>query len=374
MAEWLVVQGHQVTIITAVPFYPAWKRASDYSACSYRKETIHGVTVWRCPLYVPNQASGWRRILHLLTFGLSSFPIILSRIFSRPDVVFLVEPPLVCAPAAWLLARLSRAKAWLHVQDFEVDAAIEMKMLPKMLQPMALWFEQIILRRFDRVSTISENMRERLLSKGVDAKKVRLFPNWVDVQRIYPLDRPSEMRQELGLSDDQMVALYSGNMGAKQGIETIVQVAHLLQDTPNIQFVLCGEGAVKTKLVHMAQELLNIRFLPLQPFDRLNELLNLADIHLLPQLANTADLIMPSKLTGMLASGRPIVATVAPHTQIAGVVKSCGTVVAPGDEEALKAAILSYANNRDLRIQKGKAARHLAMEIDRQKVLQEAWE
>ncbi|MDQ6953563.1 MAG: hypothetical protein Q9M15_08555 [Mariprofundaceae bacterium] len=87
---------------------------------------IDGVLVYRCPLYVPAKASGLKRIIHLASFALSSFPIMLKHIFWKPDVVMVIEPPLLCAPMAWLTARLSGAKCWLHIQDFEVDAAFDL--------------------------------------------------------------------------------------------------------------------------------------------------------------------------------------------------------------------------------------------------------
>ena len=147
----------------------------------------------------------------------------------------------------------------------------------------------------------------------------------------------------LNLAKNQLVVLYSGNMGRKQGIEILVDVARRLENAPHIQLVLCGDGAARPDLEQRAAGLRNVHFLPLQPLNRLNELLNLGDIHVLPQRADTADLVMPSKLTGMLASGRPVIATAAPGTELASVVGRVGVVVPPGDPDCLAESIKDLA-------------------------------
>jgi colanic acid biosynthesis glycosyl transferase WcaI len=124
--------------------------------------------------------------------------------------------------------------------------------------------------------------------------------------------------------------------------------------------------------MQLSHNLPNVRFLNLQPFERLNALLNLADTHLLPQIPNAADLVMPSKLQGMLASGRPVIATAKPGTQIASVVQQCGIVVSPGDVTAIAKAITYLASDREKCQQLGRAARQYAIQYwDRQQVLKQ---
>jgi colanic acid biosynthesis glycosyl transferase WcaI len=135
-----------------------------------------------------------------------------------------------------------------------------------------------------------------------------LFPNWVDTRQIYPLlEGPNPLRAHLGLAPEQLAVLYAGTMGKKQGLEHLLTAASRLQGR-QLQFILCGDGAVRAELENTAKELSNVLFLQVQPAERLNELLNLADIHILPQKADAADLVMPSKLSGMLASGKPVIA------------------------------------------------------------------
>jgi len=204
-------------------------------------------------------------------------------------------------------------------------------------------------------------MLEQLADKGVEAPRRFLFPNWVDTEMIHPLCAPSFLRTELHLSPDVIVALYAGNMGEKQGLEIAIAAARALAEHRNLQFVLCGDGAARTRLYQLADGLSNVCFLPLQPVERLNDLLNLADIHLLPQRADAADRVMPSKLTGMLASGRPVVTTAHPCTQVARVVAGCGIITLPGDGEAFAQAILHLATHPAERARLGRAARAFAL-------------
>ncbi|CAD5369170.1 putative glycosyl transferase [Rubrivivax sp. A210] len=358
MAAWLAARGHEVRVVCAPPYYPAWRVAPGYAWPPWRRESWQGVDVWRAPLWVPQRPGGLARVLHLLSFAVASLPSMAAQIFWRPQVVMTVAPFFVCAPAGWLVARLTGARAWLHVQDFEVDVAFRMGLLKGGLAQRAiLGAERWLLRRFDRVSSISRRMRERLVDKGVAPDRVRALPNWVDVDSLRPLDRPSAYRAELGIAADAVVALFSGTLGPKQGLMLIPEAARLLAARPEIVFVVCGDGVMKPALEVACAGLPNVRLLPLQPAARLGELLGLADIHLLTQSPDAEDLVLPSKLSGMLASGRPVVATTRAGTEIAEVLADCGVVVAPEDAAALAAALQDLAQAPERRAAVGRAAR-----------------
>lgn len=358
MAAWLVAQGHQVRVVAAPPYYPAWQLGAGYAWPPYRREQWQGVDVWRAPLWVPRRPGGLTRVLHLITFAVSSLPVMLWQILWRPNVVMTVAPALVCAPTGWVVARLCGGKAWLHIQDFEVDVAFQMGLLKgKRLQGLVLGMERWLLRRFDVVSSISGSMVERLHQKGVLPQKARFFPNWVDLGHVSPLDAPSPYRAELGIAPGTKVALFSGTLGGKQGLMVIPDAARHLAHRPDIVFVICGDGAMKPQLEDAAKQLPNLLLLPLQPFERLGYLLGLADMHLLPQSPEAEDLVLPSKLTGMLASGRPVIATCRAGTEIATVVSQCGLVVPPGDSTALAAAIERLVDGGTERALLGQKAR-----------------
>jgi len=338
MAQWLVQQGHQVRVVTAAPHYPAWRVGAGYSAARYSRETIEGVDVWRCPAWIPRRPGGLVRMLYTLSHMLSSLPVLLWQALWRPQIVMAVEPPLLSFLPAWLAARCCGARTWLHVQDLEVDAAFDLGILQgQRARRWALALEAALLRRADGVSTISGRMADRLRSKGVPAQRLLIVPNWADE---LPPDPPGiDFRQMLDIPAGQRIAMYAGNMAGKQGLETIVEAARLLRHRGDIFFVLAGDGPAREALHTLAQGLQQIRFLPLQPLSHLGAMLRAADVHLLPQRAAAADLVMPSKLGGMFASGRATVAGVRPDTEVAAAVLGCGVVVPPEDAPAFAAAV-----------------------------------
>ena len=370
MSQWLASQGHDVRVVTTPPYYPEWEVGAGYSGFRYRQETVGGVHVWRCPLYVPRKPSGVSRVLHLLSFAASSFPVVLSQALWKPDVVISIEPALVCAPAAWISAWLCGAVKWLHVQDFEIDAAFSLGIVRGGLFHRFMYgIERLIMGAADVVSSISSAMMQKLSQKGIADERAVFFPNWVDCGLIRPLDVISPYRKELNIGDDMAVALYSGNMGVKQGLEIVVEAAERLKDE-KIIFVMCGSGAMYEVLRKRGAELNNIRWLPLQPLERLNDLLNLADVHLLPQRHDAADIVMPSKLTGMLASGKPVLATAMPGTGLANVLAELGAVVPPGCSEQFADRLKSLIENESQRRQMGSRAREFAIEhLDQEVVL-----
>jgi colanic acid biosynthesis glycosyl transferase WcaI len=382
MASWLAQRGHEVRVVTAPPYYPAWSIREDYRGKLYRTERKPGEPlVYRTPLYVPAKPSGLKRMVHLFSFMLGSLPVMLRQCFWKPDVVFTVEPTFFGAPVALLAARATGAVSWLHVQDFEIDAAFDLGLLPAHgpVHTLALGLEQAFTRAFCRVSSISHKMVERAEAKGVPSNRITLFPNWVDIDSVHPQDpqAPNSFRKQLGL-DGKTILLYSGNMGAKQGLELLAPLAKSFENDPRVHFLFCGDGAFRPTLESLVGNRSNVTLLPLQPLERLNDLLNAADIHLLPQRAGAADLVMPSKLTGMLSSGRPVIATADTGTQVARVVRgesqeeSCGLVVPAEDPQALHAAVERLIDDSILRAQLGANARRYAVQhLGRQQVLEQ---
>lgn len=372
MVEALAAAGHEVRVITAPPYYPEWRVPAEYRSWWYRAERSGDVTVYRCPIWVPEHPAALKRLLHLASFAVLALPVALRQIAWKPDVVWTVEPALFAAPLSPMVARLCGAAAWLHIQDYEVDAAFDLGMLKgRRVRQFALAVECFLLKRFDRVSTISQRMLAKAKSKGVAEERLVFFPNWVDVQAIRPLLHVSSFREQLKIPASAIVALYSGNMASKQGLEILGEVVRKLSGHMELFFVFCGDGSAKRDLQAQCEGLESVRFISLQPMDRLNDLLGMADVHLLPQRADAADLVMPSKLTGMLSSGRPVVATAARGTELASVVEECGVVVPPGNGEALAAAILTLAGDAALRGALGRAAREIAEQrLSQESILQ----
>jgi colanic acid biosynthesis glycosyl transferase WcaI len=370
MSEWLASRRHQVEVIAAVPYYPEWTVGRGYHPFKYKCEVIGGVKVWHCPILIPKKINFLGRILLLLSFSFTSFPILVYKVIMyRPRLIWVVEPSFFCAVTTLIMGKLARRKIWLHIQDFEIDAVLVMfgykfPWIGILLRN----FEGKVMNGFDVVSTISNGMMSLLIHKGVSVKKIVLFPNWVDTKKIKPsltndlILRPiNPYRIAFNLPAESIVVLYSGNIGEKQGLDIVVKSAQNLLYINSIKFIICGAGAGYSKLKKSAEGLSNVYWLPLQPLERLNDLLNVADIHLLPQLASYSELVMPSKLLGIFASGRPVIASSEMGTALYEAVNGKGINVNPGDCIEFSNAIKHLSENAQLRSTLGANARNYAL-------------
>lgn len=258
-------------------------------------------------------------------------------------MVFAVAPALICAPDAWLAARLCGARTWLHVQDFEIGAAGELGLLPSWAVRAAAAAERRIMGLFDRVSSISGAMARRLAEKGVSPERVRLFPNWVDTERFRPhREAGADYRRRWNIPSDVFLVLYAGNMGRKQGLDSLLGAAARLKDRNKILFALAGDGSERKALESRAAGMENVRFFPLMPEEEMPSLLNAADLHLVLQRRGAADLVMPSKLAAILAVGGRALVTADAATELgilAGENPGIYEMVSPEDEEALSRAV-----------------------------------
>ena len=375
LGSWLASRGHQVRVIAAPPYFPQWKARDN----RYRRETKDGVQIWRCPLWVPRKPNGLTRLIHLASFALSSLSPLLRQRRWQPDLICCVAPALFCAPAALWLGQLcgQGTVTWLHIQDFELDTAFKLGLLKgDGIRGLAETWERRTLQRFDRVSSISEAMLKHAVGKGVAREKAVLLANWVDIHAIHPQSRTqrsdNSFRRELGLEPEQLILLYSGSMNKKQGLELLVEVIQSLSSNKQLVWILAGEGPGQASVAEATRALPQVLIMPLQPSERLNDWLNLADIHLLPQKAAAADLVMPSKLLGILASGRPVVAASPSGSALGAMAEQAGCRVEPGDPRGFAQAVNVLATNEELRLQLGRQARQMAEEkFDMERVLQQ---
>nr|WP_256534098.1 WcaI family glycosyltransferase [Lewinella sp. JB7] len=372
MAAHFAAAGDEVEVITAPPYYPQWKVMDAYRG-GYRKEMLDGVRVLRCPLYVPSEVTGVKRILHEFSFVLSSLRYWIPRYFRRYDAILCISPPFhlgfVALPHWWIHG----TPVINHIQDLQVDAArdlgiIRQEGLLRFLEKAERW----LLGKMTAVSTISTGMVRKIVKKGLNQENIVLFPNWVDQKIVYPVSREASARSDWGFTDQDRIVLYAGNLGEKQGLENVLLVAQRLRDVPNLTFLIIGEGGAKSRLMAMAEELNldNVVFKPLQPLNRLAASLAAADVHLVLQKKAAADLVMPSKLTNILAVGGHALVTAEAGTTLHDVVREhhLGTTIEPEDINALERGlreILSGARAADCR-----GARIFAAEnLDKENIL-----
>jgi colanic acid biosynthesis glycosyl transferase WcaI len=378
LGAWLQSRGHAVTVLTAPPYYPSWRVPAAYRHPAWRREWLDGVEVLRSPLYAPTRVTGKSRVLHELSFGASCLPW-WPILWGRPwDAVLAVCPLLQSGLVPALLARRRQVPFIFHVQDLQLDAARELDIIRQPLLFACLErLERFLFTRAQAVTTISRAMAARVIDKGGPPERVHLLPNWADLEDIKPGNRKNALREELGFKDEVLV-LYAGNMGEKQGLEDILEAAALTRHNPDLRYVLAGEGAARKRLMERARELSLdlVRFLPLQSQERFPLLLAAADIHLVVQKHKASDLVMPSKLGNILAAGRPFIATALPDTELGRVTleSQAGLLVPPEAAGPLAQAIADLAEDRDIRRKMGIKARNFAEErLGRDKIMA-AWE
>jgi colanic acid biosynthesis glycosyl transferase WcaI len=281
---------------------------------------------------------------------------------SKPDIVIAATDPPLLGALGVLLSKWWRCSFVYNVRDLYPDVAeanggIKSKFLLGLLK----WANDFAYAGADTVIVLGEDMRRLVISKGVPAEKVKVVPNFVDCAKVHPIE-PNPLRSQF---PGKFVVMYSGNLGLSQQLETVLDAASRLRDD-QILFLLVGEGARKKWLQQRAEALglRNVEFRPYQPKDRLAESLSAADIHLIPLLKAATGAIVPSKIYGILAAGRPYVAMMDEAAEAARLVReySIGFVVPPGDAQALADTIRHAADQPEDLISKGQRARRLAQE------------
>lgn len=362
LATALAARGHRVSVVAGTPYYPQWKLFEGF-ANRRSTSTEDGVEITRVPHYIPAEPSGPRRILHHVTFAASALGPSLAIAGGRPDLVFTVAPSLIAVPVAALAARRAGAPLWLHVQDFEVEAAFATGLLDEASWVARLGYavEDLILRRADFASSISPQMCAKLIAKGFAPDQVCELRNWSNASFDFAAADSGQYRREWGLGNRKVV-LYSGNIANKQGLEIVIEAARWLAHRKDLIFVICGEGPNRANLMAQAEGLTNIQFHDLQPAARMADFLSLAAVHVLPQIVGAADLVLPSKLTNILASGRPVVATAQPETGLYNEVDGCGICTPPGKTKPLAEAIARLVDEPELAQRLGAAGRLRAQE------------
>lgn len=379
MAAWFAARGHEVEAIVGLPHYPQWALDDGYEVDAPRIEHREGVRVMRAPHYFPpaHQVTARTRIRMETSFSWSSARYWIPKLFQRqvPDVVIAVMPPLQIGVWPLLYRKLRGVPCVLHVQDLQVDAAFRLGILKA--KGWGRWLyriESLLMRHSSLVTSITEPMRRRVVAKGVADNQTGLFPNWADTREVTPGERDNGFRKALGYGPEHVLVLYSGNMGQKQGLGLVLEAAERLKAQTAIQFLMVGDGSARDRLAARAQamQLDNLKFLPLQPPEQLPAMLAAGDIHLVVQQRAAADLVMPSKLTNILAAGRPCVATTDAETALGAAVQGheLGLVIPPEDPALLVQAIQTLADDPALRSRCGQAARAYAERyLDRDAVL-----
>ncbi|MEA5569577.1 glycosyltransferase family 4 protein [Calothrix sp. UHCC 0171] len=364
LAEGLVAQGHEVRVITGMPNYPEREVYQEYRHKWYVTETRNGVTIQRCFLRIKSKPNLLDRLLLELSFVASSLPQALKG--WRPDVIFVTVPPLFVTLPAFFLGWFYSCPVLLNVQDILTEAAKNVGLIQNKLMIRALSdLEKFAYKKARYISVIAEDFIEHLVKKDVNFQKIFCISNWVNVDFIRPLPKLNNPFRIAHNLEDKFVVLYSGNIALTQGLETAIASAASLQNIPEIVFVIVGEVQALENLKKCCRQYNaeNVLLLPLQAREKLPQMLAAADVGLILQKCNVVCFNMPSKIPLLLASSRPIIASVPSEGTAAKAVRESGggIVVAPESPQALAEAILDLYKNSAKAIELGEKGRKFAI-------------
>jgi len=345
----LVRRGHQVTVIAAVPHYPVGQVPVEYRKIRIQRSFEDGVEVIRIPIPSVNRANLAKRFFQYICYQIGSTWVGIGR---KYDVVFSANPALwVWLPFA-CLAALRRKPAIFSVYDVYPDVGVTLGVFRnKTVIRIVAGLEKFCLDRAQIVRIISESFRPGLRALGVPDSKMALVYDWVDTDLIHPLPHNNAFAQEHNLTD-KFVVLYAGNLGLSQGLEHVLAAAELLADHRDIKFVFVGDGAGREQLVAAAEtcRLANVQFLPFQPRSRLPEVLATANISLVVLRRGIGLASIPSKMFSILASGRPILASVDEDCETRALLEQskAGLCIPPEDPAKLANTLLTLKQDPGL--------------------------
>jgi colanic acid biosynthesis glycosyl transferase WcaI len=360
IATELVERGHRLHIVTSLPWYVHHRIEEGWTGRLVR----HQDTDWGRITRVHPFPTDKRNIpARALAFG--GFTALVTAMATatgpRPDAVLAMSPPLTLGMAGWIAARARGAPFVFNIQDVFPDVAVELGVItnPAVIK-LASSLERQTYLRADAVTVLSEDLRQNVAAKieGHRPERIRVIPNFVDVERIRPAPKENQYRQQYGL-EGKTVVMYAGNVGFSQSLDLLLATAAALSHEPHVVFVINGGGSARSELERKAAGLDNVRFVDHQPKDRLPELLAAADVHVVPLRKGLARASVPSKMYSILAAGRPIVASVDPGTEVASVVERAGAglTVPPDDPEVFTKAVARLVSDPDEAARMGAAGR-----------------
>jgi colanic acid biosynthesis glycosyl transferase WcaI len=357
--------GHDVTVVTTVPHYNRDAAAEARQPLArlwgplLSRSEFEGVRVLHVAM--PRKTgSVLRRLLAWTQFHVLSL-MAAAALVRRVDVILAPSPPLTVGVCAWLLGLGYRAPYVYNVQELYPDIAIALGALTQRSIIAALFaLERFVYARARFVTAIAPRMRRRILEKSAAPDKVRLIPNFVDVDDLMPLPKTNAFSREHGL-DRAFVVSYAGNMGPAQGLETVLEAASLLGQEPGLMFLLVGEGSSYARLKAIAQDrhLANVLFLPHQSYALVPQIYAASELCIVPLALNTGSDAIPSKVYRIMACARAVLACADAESDLAELVRSarCGTVVPPDSPTAIAQAITAAMRDPSACATMGQAGR-----------------
>lgn len=348
LCEGLASRGHRVTVVCAFPHHVSGKIDPQYRRKLYQRDHHNGVDILRTFIYAP-QGGTLAKMANYASFTITS--LLAAASVPKVDVVFTPSPPLTLGLVDHLLGALKRVPWVYNIQDLFPEAAVRLGVLtnPKVIGAFER-LERFVYRKASIISVISEGFRQHLLAHGVPDDKIRVIPNYSDTQLITPEPLANNSyRAEHGL-EDTFVVQFSGRMGYSQGLEHVIAAWKLLADLPDLRLMMVGDGQARPMVEEALSNDPRAVVLPLQPRAQLSSLLAAADVGLAPLRHGMAGTSVPSKIFGIMAAGRPVIACVERPTDTSLMLDEaeCGLVTPPEDPQALADAIRRLYTDRKL--------------------------
>ena len=357
----LADRGHQLHVITALPWYREHAIEDGWGSKLWRTETTSWGSITRVhPFPGKSKSNLLRRALGFVAFSalVAWRGLFAGGFLSRLDGVIAMSPPLTLGLTGRLITALRGGRLIFNIQDVFPDAAITTGAIRHpLIISLASRLEKWSYRASDSVVVLSDDLADNVRAKVSKSRRdrVRVIPNFVDTEAIVPRSRNTAYRTELGIGD-QVVVMYAGNVGYSQSLDMVVEVARAM---PSVVFVINGDGSARKSLESSARGLANVKFADYQPIERLSEVLATGDIHLVPLRSGLARVSVPSKTYSIMASSRPVIAAIDPDTEIPRLLdrSGAGVSVAPDDADALRAAITELVDAPTVRESLGKNGR-----------------
>lgn len=352
LSEELVKRGHTVVVLCAVPHFPSGRVPDEYRRGLWQWEAQNSLRV--CRVRVP---SGNRsNLLHRLwVFLVYQVLVALAGLKVQYDAALVTNPAIENFLPFVVLCWLRRKPCVYAVWDLYPEVGVRMGLFKnQILIRLIGYLEDFCLYHASRVQVLSDGFLPALASHGLASDRIAVIPHWLDTALVRPLPRSNSFSKEHALTEC-FVVLYAGNLGLSQGFETVLEAARLLKDQPDVLFLFVGDGAGRSQVGKQAGELNNVRFLPYQPRERLPEALASADISLAVLKRGIGSASIPSKLFSILASGRPVIASVDRESDAWKLICSsqAGLCVEPESPRQLADAILSLRDDPSRRAQMG---------------------
>jgi colanic acid biosynthesis glycosyl transferase WcaI len=374
LCEHLASKGHEVTVITAFPYYPEWRVLDGYRGRLFMKEVVNGIPVRRVWHFVPRRASSLlQRLVHDFSYAVSAF---VAGLFVGPfDIIYCSSPPPAAALSAFLLSSLKRVPYVIKLTDLASDAAIATGIVKNGFKvTTARAIERFVYDRSEEIVCLCQGFIEKLTRRGIDREKLHLITDWADTEGVRPLTGANAFRDAC-IAGSQFLVLHTGNMGKKQGLLNMVRSADLARVRTDIVWMLIGQGEEREQIEQEIRErnLGNFRLMDLQPVELLRQIYSAADVLVLNQRATVEDAVIPSKLLTYMAAGRPIVAAISDKSEAARYIREadCGLIVPPENPAALLQGILEFRQNPILGNEMGMKGRAYAeAHFTKDKVLQ----